>query len=126
MRRAPASGHEAIPEVNSGPPNDAAQQAPTAHTADQWEIDQLADQHSIGSDEEEDEYEHEARWAAVEDELENELPFIGESSSDEEDDAYDFILSRLVATLSDMSLSASNTQDACGNKWFQPAKHLQY
>ena len=40
----------------------------------------------------------EERWAAVEEELNNELPF-ADGSSDDEDDAYYFILSRCAASM---------------------------
>lgn len=79
----------------------AAQQDPPEEQEAEWEeVDYSNYQQLSGSEaaqypEEGADYAEE-RWAAVGDDLDYELPFFGEGSSDEEDDEYYFIRTRHV------------------------------
>lgn len=80
----------------------SAQRAAAEHTsaeesraADAAEVQQLTNASDIATDEESnlDDYTEE-RWAAVEQDLDNELPFAAGSSEDEEEDRFYFIRTR--------------------------------
>jgi hypothetical protein len=93
--------NHSIPDRHGSAQDPAADQAHRQHASSGivTDTDNPGYQHDIvsQSDADEDSDYAEERWAAVEEELDNELPFAAGSSEDEEEDRFYFITTRSAA-----------------------------